>query len=186
MLDPVANFITVIASTGYDQNAVSIVVLSGGASLPTSGSFNATWWNATDYPNPSDDPNVEIVRVNGPAISGNTLPLTRAQEGTVASPKNLAGKTYKLILGITAKMIADIAANLRKPWQYVNVAGAINGSNTIFTITPVPFDPNSVTVRLARQPQEQGIDYTLSGGTITYISPPDPSLSGQPHVAQYQ
>ena len=184
-LDPVANLIKLTASTGYDQNATSIVVSSGGSSLPAT-SFNMTWWNVTDYPDPSDDPNAEIVRVTG--VSGNTLTITRAQEGTSASTKNTANKVYKLILGITAKMITDIGANLQKPWRFVNVDGTINSVNTTFTLhgSITPFDANSMNLQLARQPQIQGIDYTLSGVTITYIVPPDISLAGQPHVAQYQ
>jgi len=182
-LDAVANFIKLVVSTGYDDSATSIVLVSGGSSLPAV-SFNATWWNATDYPDPSDDPNVEIVRIT--AISGDTLTITRGEEGIPASTKNTPNKTYKLMLGITAKMIADIEANLQKPWRYVDVVGVIDGINTTFTITPTPFDPNSVQLRLVRQQQEQGIDYTISGGTITYVLPPDGSLAGMPHKAQYQ
>jgi hypothetical protein len=182
-LDPVSNFVKLTLSTGYGSTDTTVVVTSGGSSLP-SASWNATYWNASDYPDPSDDPNVEIVRIT--AISGNTLTITRAQEETAASPKNIAGKTYRLMLGITAKMIADIQTNLQQPWRLVNVSGTINGSNAVFTISPAPFDPNSVQLTLARQPQVQGIDYTLSGTTITYVVPPDGSLSGEPHIAQYQ
>lgn len=187
-LDPVANFIKLTISGTYGTSDTSITVVSGGLSLPTSGSWNAVWWNSTDYPDPSLDPNAEIVRVNGAGISGNTLPITRAQEGTAASTKNTAGKTYSLILGITAKMIADIGNNLQKPWRLVNVDGTIDGVNTTFTLhgSITPFDPNSMQISLARQPQLQGIDYTLSGSTITYIVPPDAALTGQPHIAQYQ
>src|ERR1019366_7030282 len=101
-LDPFANFIKLRLSTGYDQNATSIVLSSGGSLLP-SPSFNVTYWNFTDFPDPSDDPNAEIVRVTN--VSGNTLTITRGQEGTTASTKNTANKTYKIMLGITAKMI---------------------------------------------------------------------------------
>jgi hypothetical protein len=184
-LDAVANFIKLTLSQGYDQNATSIVLSSGGSSLP-SPSFNMTWWDSTDFPDPSDDPNAEIVRVTN--VSGNTLTITRAQEGTAASTKNTAGKTYKLMLGITAKMITDIGNNLQKPWRLVNIDGVIDGVNTTFTLhgSITPFDPNSMQISLARQPQLQGIDYTLSGVTISYITPPDPSLAGQPHTGQYQ
>jgi len=184
-LDNVANLIKLQASTGYDQNATSIVLTSGGSSLP-SPSFNMTWWDSTAYPDPSLDPNAEIVRVTN--VSTNTLTITRGQEGTAASTKNTAGHTYSLILGITAKMITDIGANLQQPWKLVNVDGTIDGANTTFTLhgSITPFDPNSMQVSLARQPQIQGIDYTLGGITITYIVPPDASLAGQPHKAQYQ
>jgi hypothetical protein len=184
-LDGAANFVKLILSTGYDQNATTIVVSSGGSSLPVQA-CNATWFNSTDYPNPEDDPNVEIVRIT--AISGNTLTITRGQEGTVASPKNISGKVYKLMLGITAKMITDIGSNLQKPWRLVNLVGNIDGVNTVYTLSGsiAPFDSNSLDVKIARQPQEQGIDYTFSGVTVTYVTPLPANLSGQPHTAKYQ
>lgn len=184
-LDSVANFISLTASVGYGADDTSIIVSSGGASLP-SAPFNMTWWNSTDWPVPSNDPNVEIVRVI--AVSGNTLTIERAQEGTAASAKNVAGKTYTLILSFTAKMVTDIGSNLQQPWKYVNVDGTIDGTNATFTLhgSITPFDPNSLQLSLARQPQIQGIDYTLDGTTITYITPPSSSLSGQPHICQYQ
>ena len=182
-LDNAANLVKRIVSTGYNAAATTIVLNAGNA-LPAAP-FQAIWWNVTDYADPSDDPNAEIVRAT--AVSGNTLTITRAAEGpNAASTKNIAGKTYQFINGITAKMITDIGGNLQKPWQYVNVQGTIDGVNKVFTITPVPFDSASMQIRLDRQPQEQGIDYTILGGTLTYITAPDASLAGQPHVGQYQ
>jgi hypothetical protein len=186
-LDNVANFAKVTVSTGYGSSDTTIVLNSGDGSKLTSAPFNMTWWNSTDYPDPSDDPNAEIVRVT--VISGDTLTITRAAEGPrSASTKNIADKVYQMMLGITAKMITDIGANLQKPWRLVNVDGVIDGVNTEFTLhgSLMPFDPNSMHLRLARQEQEQGIDYTVSGVTISYITPPDASLAGLPHVAQYQ
>lgn len=72
--------------------------------------FNATWWNSTDYPDPSDDPSREVVRVT--AIATNTLTITRAQESTSATAKNTAGKVYLLVAGLTAKTITDIETDL--------------------------------------------------------------------------
>jgi hypothetical protein len=48
------------------------------------------------------------VRVTG--ISTDTLTISRARESPSASNKNAAAKTYSLVLGITAKLIADLAA----------------------------------------------------------------------------
>ncbi|HLY40469.1 MAG TPA: hypothetical protein VKR52_04605 [Terracidiphilus sp.] len=186
-LDPVANFIRLTVSGIYGASDTAITVASLPSNFPTSGHCQLVWWNSTDYADPSNDPYAEIVRAALPA-SGNVLTVTRGQEGTNASAKNLSGKTYTLILGITAKMITDIGANLQQPWKYVNVDGTIDGVNTDFTLHGgiTPYDPNSMQIRLARQPQEQGIDYTISGTTISYITPPDPSLAGEPHIAQYQ
>jgi hypothetical protein len=190
-LDGVANFINLTVSEGYDENAYVIGVESGGATLPAAP-FNVIYWNSTDYPSPDKDPDVEIDRVI--SVVGNVITLANngtsrtAQEGTTASAKNTPSKTYSLMLGITAKMIADISNNLQKPWRLVTVNGAIDGSNVTFTLNGsiAPFDPNSLQLSLARQPQLQGIDYTFSGTTITYVTPPVVELAGQPHICQYQ
>src|SRR5690348_7764750 len=110
MADARKNFAKVAVSTGYDASATSIVLSTGdGSKLPapsTDGAFNLVWYNSTDYAEPADDPNVEIVRVT--ARSTDTLTVSRAQESTSASTKNAAGKTYKMVLGPTAKTIDDI------------------------------------------------------------------------------
>jgi len=109
-LDPVLNFAKVAVSTGYDASATTVVLSdSEGAKLPapaTAGAFNLVWYNSTDYPDPSDDPNVEIVRVT--ARSTDTLTVTRGQEDTSGATHNTAGKTYKMVLGFTNKMKDDI------------------------------------------------------------------------------
>lgn len=71
--------------------------------------FNATLYNSTDYPDPADDPAVEIVRVTG--ISTDTLTVTRAQESTAAR-ESVLGKTLFLVAGLTAKVINDLAPAL--------------------------------------------------------------------------
>jgi hypothetical protein len=106
MADAIKNFAKVTVSTGYNAAATSIVLTSGGGAKLPAVPFNLVWWNVTDYPDPSDDPNVEIVRVT--AISTDTLTVTRAQESTSASTKNTAGKTYQMIQAPTAKTITDL------------------------------------------------------------------------------
>lgn len=100
MADVFKNFARVTVSLGYDASATSVVLTTGhGAKLPAAP-FNVTWYNFTDYPNPDDDPNVEIVRVR--SISTDTLTVERAKEGTSASTKNTSSKTYKMFAGFTA------------------------------------------------------------------------------------
>lgn len=119
MLDPVKNFAIVTVSTGYDSSATSIVLTSGhGAKLPSTFSYNLVWWNSTDYGSPADDPNVEIVRITG--LSTDTLTVTRAQEGTSAANHNTSGKTYKMMLGVTAKTITDIDSVMATIAQPIN------------------------------------------------------------------
>lgn len=176
-LDQVANFKKVTVSTGYDAAATSIVLSSGqGAGLPTpaSGAYNLVWWNSTDYTDPTDDPNVEIVRVT--AKSTDTLTITRAQESTSASTKNTAGKTYKMILGLTAKMITDITAGL--PGTFVDNE-VVSGSGTSWTLANTPI-VGSVKLhagtRLIPGPGA-GTDYTISATAITTtVSYPTGSL----------
>lgn len=102
-MDAAKNFAKGTLLTGYDDTATSIQLNSGdGAKFPAAP-FNAVWWNATDYPDPADDPSVEIVRVT--AKSTDTFTITRAQEGTSAQTHNTEGKVYKLIAPLTAKAI---------------------------------------------------------------------------------
>lgn len=109
-IDNTKNFAKATVSTGYDNVATSIVLTGGhGAKLPTAP-FNVVWYDSTTYPDPSDDPNVEIVRVT--VVSTDTLTVTRAQEGTSASTKNTASKTYKMLAGLTAKVINTDLQNL--------------------------------------------------------------------------
>lgn len=113
-IDPTVNFGKVNVSTGYDASATSIDLSSGeGATLPdpgVDGAYNLTWWNAAAYPDPADDPNVEIVRIT--ARSSDTLTVTRAQEGTSASTKNTSGGEYKMVLSPTKKTIDDIESDI--------------------------------------------------------------------------
>jgi hypothetical protein len=110
IVDPFINFGKVTVSQGYDNLETNIVLNPGSGTIfpdpSISGQYNLVWWNSTDYGDPSDDPNKEIVRCI--VVSGDTLVITRAQEGTTASIKNLTGKTYKMALAITAKVFTDL------------------------------------------------------------------------------
>jgi hypothetical protein len=131
-MDAAKNFakVTVDPSGNYDDNDTSIALLTGdGARLPTAP-FNVVWWNATDYPDPSDDPNVEIVRVT--AISTDTVTVVRGQEGTAGVEHNVAGKTYKMIAGLTAKTVNE------------DLVGDVFGSGPALLVDP---SAPSITVR---------------------------------------
>jgi len=117
-LDPIKNFAKCTVSAGYDAVATSIVLVAGdGAKLPdpaSEGAFNLVWFNFTDYKDPADDPDKEIVRCT--AKSTDTLTVARGQEGTTATVKNVAGKTYKMVLAMTKKMKDDIGNALGQPF----------------------------------------------------------------------
>lgn len=161
-VDPVTNFGKVLVSTGYNDTDTSIVLSSGdGAKLPdpsTDGDFNVVWFNNTDYFDPSDDPNREIVRVT--AKSSDTLTVTRAQEGTSASIKNLSGKNYRMILGVTKKTVDDL-----QKVNLLDATGTIDDSNVEFTFTQ---EPSIININGALYPKETGIyNWTWDGGTLT-------------------
>jgi hypothetical protein len=104
-LDPVVNFFrSEIATLPLASGTTTMVITTGdGNKLPnpsTDGAFNLTIYNA-------DDPFVtpEIVRCT--AKSGDSLTITRAQEGTSATNKT-TGSTWYVELTPTAKTIQDI------------------------------------------------------------------------------
>ena len=103
MSTPVENFAKVTVSAGYGAGDTTIVLATGhGSRLPSTFPYPLAYWNSTDYADPSDDPNREIVTVTN--RTGDTLTVTRAAEGTTATAKNTGGKTYKMALGITKAM----------------------------------------------------------------------------------
>jgi hypothetical protein len=171
------NFAKGTLSTGISAGATSIVLSTGdGAKFPapaTDGAFNAVVWDSTTYPDPADDPNVEIVRVT--ARTSDTLTVTRAQESTTAAAHNTAGKTYKMVLGPTAKTIDDLLGSI----SVQTVSGTLNGSNAAFTV-PSSFTGKSI-IALNGMILVEDADYTVAGTNITYLSAP-PAMSGVNHV----
>lgn len=179
MLDPVKNFGIVTVSSGYNSSDTSIVLSGGnGAILPdpsTDGAFNLVWYNASDYFNPTDDPNKEIVRVT--ARSTDTLTIVRAQEGTSASTKNTAGKTYKMILAFTKKMRDDIDRILAglpegTMWNGKIVPSVSSGNLTLSLKTLAGNDPSSsdpVYFRIGDSVREikAALSVSVSSGTNT-------------------
>ena len=193
-IDPVVNFGKVTASTGYDQSAVSIALSAGhGARLPNPGSdgaFNLVWFNSTDYSDPTDDPNREIVRCI--ARSTDTLTITRAQEGTSASTKNSAGRVYLLVLAVTAKTITDIKAAINAipaaaTWAKETPNGLIDGINLVYTLVNIPI-AKSGDLMLNGQPFSEGTDYTVNTALkqITMSTPIPLVAEALPFIFKYQ
>lgn len=109
-MDNAKNFAKATVDGVYDDTVTSVDVITGdGVKFPTVP-FNAVWWNATDYPDPADDPSVEILRVTG--ISTDTLTVTRGDEvpGTPGTGLEHAmeGKLYRMAAGLTAKAVNDL------------------------------------------------------------------------------
>lgn len=110
MATPIVNFGLVTVSGAYNASATSVTLQTGhGSKLPatTGGArYPLTWWDATTYAHPADDPFREIVLVTN--RSGDVLTVIRGQEGTTGNLKNTAGVTYRMSLGITKSMFEDL------------------------------------------------------------------------------
>lgn len=103
MSTPVTNFAKVQVTGTYDSVATTITLLTGhGSRLPSTFPYPLTWWNATHFADPSDDPGREIVTVTERA--GDVLTVARGAEGTTASNKSTAGVVYRMVESITAAM----------------------------------------------------------------------------------
>jgi|APHM01.1.fsa_nt_gi hypothetical protein len=110
-LDQVENFVRVTVSGPHASGDTSISLQSGEASkLPdvSQGKYNLTWFDKENFSLPSEDPNVEIIRVNAIDTVNDTISVTRGQENTTASDKSVGDAVYQLILTPTAKIIEDI------------------------------------------------------------------------------
>ncbi len=136
-LDAVKNFGKASVSAGYAAGVTTIVLATGeGAKFPNpsvDGAFNFVWWNYTDYADPSDDPSVEVCRCT--ARTGDSFDtIVRAQEGTADVNHNTGGKTYKVILAMTAKMITDINTFVTDA-ELVAIAGLTFADASIIQLT---------------------------------------------------
>lgn len=135
ILDPAKNFAIANVLTGYAAGATTIVLQSGlGALLPDpsiDGAFNLVYWNKTDFANPSDDTNHEIIRVG--AKSGDTLSsITRAQEGTSDVAHNTVGKQYAVAMSWTKKMRDDVEAEFQDIANYPEVLYQSNAHDIVY------------------------------------------------------
>lgn len=103
--DLAKNFAKVTVSGGYAAGATVITLLAGHGAKLSSGIFDLVWWDATNYGDPTDDPNVEIVSVASGGVAGDIVTVTRAAQGTAATTKNTTNSTYKMAAAFFAKSI---------------------------------------------------------------------------------
>ena len=137
-LDPILNFAKGTLSTGYDDTDTTIVLESGhGANFPSSFSYNVIAWDSTTYADPADDPKVEVWRVTNKVTD--TFTVIRGQEGTAASTKNTAGKTYRMILPNTKKRDDDFQTIIpSKKNLLINGGLSVAQRGTTFDSTTTP------------------------------------------------
>jgi len=119
-MDAFKNFAKSTLAAGITSGATSLTVATGDGVKFPAVAFNAAIWNLVDYPDPTDDPNHEIVRVT--AVATDTFTITRAQEGTTGVAHNTGGKVYGLVATLTAKTLNEIKDFA--PWINVKDFGA--------------------------------------------------------------
>lgn len=181
-LDAFKNNAKVTVSLGYDNAATQIVLQAGdGAKLPAVP-FNGEWWNSTDYNDPTDDPNKEIIRFTT-QTNTDTFTIVRAQESTSAATHNTAGKVYKIIVGLTAKTLnTDIPATYTAYNATMTTAGGVPYVTSSGTITED--DPNfhwdSTNKRLGIQTNAPTVPLTVSSNTAAL---PTPTAQTIVHIA---
>lgn len=179
---------TTITNNPLAVGGTSITLATGtGALFPSSGTWLATLWDDTTYPDdPTSDPNMEVVLVT--SRSSDTLTVTRAQSGT-SDVQHASGSTIGLLVMDEALDQHETAINdletvaYRTGWVAMGVTltyssvddptGVVTSSADISAILSVgmriKFTNNAATV--------YGIVTAISGTTITFLHEIDPSDS---------
>lgn len=92
---------------GAILSGVTSLVVTSASPFPTSGNFTCTLWDKSTYPDPSDDPNMEIILVT--AVSGTTFTITRAQESTTGVAHSSGHAIEQLI---TAAQVVELETRI--------------------------------------------------------------------------
>jgi len=117
-----------LASGGIDASQTTLPLATGeGAKLDatiTDGVYPLPLWNASQYHNPHEDPEMEIVLVTSHDGSSDTISvISRGAEGTSGVAHNASGITYKALAGFTADMFDKIS-----PIRNHHVAATFNAN----------------------------------------------------------
>lgn len=124
---------TTLASN-LNSGSLSLTVVDGSV-FPASGSFMITIWDKTTYPDPSDDPSMEIIKCT--SRSSNTLTVVRAQEDT-SDLEHSSGVAVEMLFTAAQIVELETAINnrvvLTKIKKGMSVAEATNGVRTLFTL----------------------------------------------------
>ena len=148
---------------GIDSSATSLVVADA-SPFPSTGDFILTIWNKATFPDPCDDPNVEIIKVTG--VSSNTFTIVRGQEDSVGVVHS-NGQAVEML--ITAGILENIEdeINILSPGEQVRneiLTSQIDGATDSFT-TSFNYVSNTLEVFVGGLMQSPGasLDYTETG-----------------------
>lgn len=168
--------------------ATTVNITGGTGSLfPSTGDFMLTIWDEITYPDPGDDPGMEIVRAT--ARTSDAITITRAQEGTTgvshASGSRIAilitaGTVNELLPTSSVDALADVDTTSVVPardqvlkWNGTNWVPALYGDTFAMTISS--FTSGQTVTQLI------GAGVWKAAGSITftasYFNPPPTSAS---------
>lgn len=151
VLDAVANFVRGSTDAAVDatQTTVSVDDASIFPDPSADGEFNVVIWDATNFPRPDQDSDVEILRVTARDTGADELAVTRAQEVTAAAAHPSGSAVH---LSPTAKMFGDIEGTFADFWDAnaQELTADVNNQsvNTGQTITDPPADGVTKTTEI--------------------------------------
>ena len=100
--------------------------------FPPTPPFVCTIWNSSLYPDPSNDPNMEVVTVTS-ISSGNTFTIERAQEGTLARAHN-SGLSIGHFVTVGQIQEHETQINLKaQPYRITFTNSSLSGSSLTIT-----------------------------------------------------
>lgn len=151
---------------GIDSSATSLIVADA-SPFPTTGDFILTIWNKSTFPDPCDDPNVEIIKVTG--VSGNTFTIERGQEDTIGV-SHLNGQAVEMLItaGILTNIEDEITVALQVPVIGEDLTSQVDGITDTFT-TANTYISNSTAVYVNGQRLRRGSGYLEVTGTTIRI-----------------
>lgn len=177
---------TIAVAPSPTTSGVTLSVDSGhGDRFPqpsTDGECNLVIFPEDEQPLSS---NAEKVRLTGRV--GDTLTITREQEGTTARDIQVGDI---IMLGVTAKYFNDLKDQILAQVETTDVSGdtlsgLVNGSNQVYTVSNGSYTTGKLVVYRNGVRQLKGTDWSEtdpSAGTFTFATAP---LTGDTIEAQY-
>ena len=151
------------------------------ASATDTGKLSNTDWSTFN----NKVPTTRTISTTAPLAGGGDFSANRTLTTSMATNKLIGrgtagtGVMEEITLGTGLSLTGttlNATGSVATWYQGEAVSGTVDGVNVTFTLAHTP--TSVLFLYMANQPQIFGVDYTLSGATITFNVPPDASLSG--------
>ncbi len=158
---------TIINQVGGINNSDLSVIVTDATQLPSTGDFLATIWNKVLFPDPCDDPNIEIIKTTN--VVGNVLTIERGQENTIGVAHS-NGQALELLItaGIFEEIENAIITALQVPIIGEDLTSQIDGIDNVFTISNT-YISNTTSIFYRGQHLRRGFGYTETTPTSITI-----------------